>query len=280
MTLPPVVAVGRRSRLYLAVAGVLTVVAFGWPLLMNPGSGLQHVEDAPLVFALTIPVLIAIVVAQFGDGGMDAKSVAMLGVLSALGAGLRPLGAGMAGVEPVFFLLILGGRVFGPGFGFVLGSTTMFASALLTAGVGPWLPFQMLGASWIAFGAGLLPPVSERWERWMLAAFGAVSALLFGLGMNLSFWPFTLGADTQISFVAGAPILDNLRRFLIFDLTTSLGWDVGRVITTAGLILTLGRPTLRILRRASHRAAFGVAGEFSPEAQHGVSGSQTSPAGR
>ena len=75
---------------------------------------------------------------------MDAKALAMLGVLTAVNAALRSLGAGLAGVELVFFLLVLAGRVFGPGFGFVLGCTSLFASALLTAGVGPWLPFQML----------------------------------------------------------------------------------------------------------------------------------------
>ena len=96
--------------------------------------------------------------AEVAAGRLDAKALAMLGVLSALGAAARPLGAGTAGIETVFFLLVLGGRVFGPGFGFVLGSTTLFASALLTGGVGPWLPFQMLAASWVGLGAGLLPP--------------------------------------------------------------------------------------------------------------------------
>ena len=75
--------------------------------------------------------------AELADGGIDAKALAMLGVLSAVNAALRPLGAGTAGIEIVFFLLILAGRVFGPGFGFVLGCTSLFASALLTAGVGP-----------------------------------------------------------------------------------------------------------------------------------------------
>ena len=60
-------------------------------------------------------------------------------------------------MELVFFLLILAGRVFGPGFGFVLGCTSLFASALMTAGVGPWLPFQMLVSAWVGMGAGLLP---------------------------------------------------------------------------------------------------------------------------
>ena len=55
-----------------------------------------------------------------------------------MGAALRPLGAGTAGVELVFFLVILSGRVLGAGFGFVLGALTLFASALITSGVGPW----------------------------------------------------------------------------------------------------------------------------------------------
>ena len=65
----------------------------------------------------------------------------------------------------MFFLLVLAGRVFGPGFGFVLGCTSLFASALLTAGVGPWLPFQMLGCAWVGLGAGLLPRGSGAGPR-------------------------------------------------------------------------------------------------------------------
>ena len=107
---------------------------------------------------------------------------------------MRLLSAGAAGVELVFFLLILAGRVFGPGFGFVLGVTSLFASALMTAGVGPWLPFQMLCAAWVGMGAGLLPRrVTGRWEIAMLAAYGVVAAYLFGALMNLSGWPFLLG---------------------------------------------------------------------------------------
>ena len=58
----------------------------------------------------------------------------------------------------------------------------------------------------------------------------------YGLLLNLSFWPFTLGGDTQLSFVPGAPVVENLHRYLVFDVTTSLGWDTGRAITNAVLI--------------------------------------------
>ena len=110
-------------------------------------------------------LVLAVVLAELSDGGMDAKALAMLGVLSAIGAALRPLGAGTAGIETVFFLLVLAGRVFGPGFGFVLGCTTLFASALLTGGVGPWLPYQMFGCAWVGLVAGLLPAAARPAPR-------------------------------------------------------------------------------------------------------------------
>ena len=58
----------------------------------------------------------------------------------------------------MFFTLVIAGRVFGAGFGFTLGCTTLFASALLTGGVGPWMPYQMFGCAWVGLFAGLLPP--------------------------------------------------------------------------------------------------------------------------
>lgn len=249
-------AVRPRAAAALGLASLVGLAAFCWPLVVGPDSGLAHGVDAPLVFAALLLLVVAVVVAELSEGGIDSKALAMLGVLSALGAALRPLGAGTAGLETVFFLLVLGGRVFGPGFGFVLGTTTLFASALLTGGVGPWLPFQMLGAAWVGLGAGLLPRASGRYELAMLAGYGAIAGIAYGLLLNLSFWPFTIGSGTQLSFVPGASLLENLHRFLLFDLATSLGWDVGRALTNITLILLAGPAVLAALRRAARRAAF------------------------
>ncbi|WP_053717596.1 ECF transporter S component [Saccharothrix sp. NRRL B-16348] len=247
-----------RATLALAVAAAISVVAFGWPLLVSADAVIAQGATAPWTFALLLPLVLAVVLAEISEGGLDAKAVAMLGVLSALGAAIRPLGAGTAGIETVFFLLVLGGRVFGPGFGFVLGNTMLFASALLTGGVGPWLPYQMLGAAWVALGAGLLPSARGKAELALLAAYSAVASLVYGLLLNLSFWPFALSAgSTSLSFQPGAPILDNLVRVVTFSLATSLGWDVGRAITTTILVLATGPVLLRTLRRAARRASFG-----------------------
>ncbi|MGX1884634.1 ECF transporter S component [Streptomyces sp. NPDC055287] len=260
---PRPVRLGPRSVAALLLISAIGVIAFGWPLLADPASGLarDHSQDAPWLLAALLPLLVAVVVATIADSGLDAKAVAMLGVLAAVGAALRPLGAGTAGLEPMFFLMVLSGRVLGPGFGFVLGSVTMFASALLTGGVGPWMPFQMLSLGWFTMGAGLLPGAERlrgRAELAMLAAYGCLAAFFYGTVMNLQGWPYIGGADlsSSISFQPGDPVHENLVRFLVYCLTTSLGWDLGRAALTVVLTLTIGATLLKALRRATRRAAF------------------------
>lgn len=261
----PVSALRLRPRSIAAVAlvSLLGVLAFGWPLLINAQAGLAHSADAPYVFALLLPLLLAVVLAEIAEGGIDARAVALLGVLAALGAALRPIGGGAAGFEPMFFLLVLAGRALGPGFGFVLGSVTMFASALITGGVGPWLPFQMLAASWVALGAGLLPAARGRTEVWLLAGYGVLAGLIYGLLLDLSIWPFATGLGSGLSYVAGAGVLANLQRFGAFALATSLGFDIPRGLVTAVLVLATGRHVLAALRRAVRRAAFDAPVEFA-----------------
>lgn len=263
--LPVSIPLRPRSAAVLLLASVAGLVMFCWPLVLRvpPGDG---TVEPPFVFLALLPVLVAVVLAEFTEGGMDAKVLALLGVLSAINAVLRGLSAGTAGIELVFFLLILGGRVFGAGFGFALGCTSLFASALLTAGVGPWLPFQMLGAAWVGLGAGLLPRrVSGKAEIALLAAYGVVAAYGYGLLMNMSSWPFTLGIEVpghsgSLSFVPGDPIAANLHRFLVYTLLTSTGsFDTGRAITNAVAVVVLGPAVLTTLRRAARRATVTTA---------------------
>jgi energy-coupling factor transport system substrate-specific component len=256
--LSPAIRFGSRSSFLLVLTTVFGIAAFTWPLLIpqSAGPNSAHNGDAPWIFVGLIPLLLAIVVAELSEGAIDAKAVALLGILAACFAALRVPSPGISGFEPEWFLLILAARVFGRGFGFVLGAVAFFASALITGGVGPWLPFQMLAAGWVGFGAGCLPPLRGFPERLMLAAYGVVSALVYGFIINFWFWPFAAGTTTTYSFVPGLGTLANLHRYLLFDLTTSMGFDLTRAVTCAVLILVLGRPVLAALRRASRRAAF------------------------
>jgi energy-coupling factor transport system substrate-specific component len=253
------VPLGRRSGLVLALASVAGLMMLVWPLLLRVPEGTR--VDPPFLFLALLPIVVAVVLAEVSEGGLDARVLAVLGVLSAVNALARAISPGIAGVELVFFLLVLGGRVFGPGFGFVLGCTSLFASALVTAGVGPWLPYQMLVAAWVGMFAGLLPrrPRGRR-EIAMLVVYGIVAAYLFGALMNLSGWPFILGVavpghEGDLSYVAGAPVLENLQRFGVYTLLTSTGgWDTLRAVTNSAAIVLLGPSILAVLRRAARRA--------------------------
>ncbi|MFJ6566705.1 ECF transporter S component [Streptomyces sp. NPDC091292] len=261
-----VVRLGPRSVAALGLVSAVGVAGFGWPLIAGPGSQLNaHAQDAPWLFAALLVLLVGVVAATVSESGLGPKAVAMLGVLAATGAALRPLGAGTAGIEPMFFLMVLSGRVLGPGFGFVLGSVTMFASALLTGGVGPWMPFQMLAMGWFTLGAGLLPGPERlrgRGELLMLAGYGFLAAFAYGTVMNLAGWPFMGTLTSSVAFHPGDAVHANLVRFLAYCAATSLGWDLGRAALTVVLTLTLGATVLKALRRATRRAAFEAAVAF------------------
>ncbi|MFF3416250.1 ECF transporter S component [Streptomyces sp. NPDC002698] len=262
------VRLGPRSVAALALVSATGTAGFAWPLFAGPGSQVSaHAQDAPWLFAGLLVLLVAVVAATISESGLGPKAVAMLGVLAATGAALRPIGAGTAGIEPMFFLMVLSGRVLGPGFGYVLGSVTMFASALLTGGVGPWMPFQMLAMGWFTMGAGLLPGPDRlrgRAELLMLAGYGFLAAFAYGTVMNLAGWPFMDALASNIAFDPHAAVPANLARFVAYCLATSLGWDLGRAVVTVVLTLTIGTTLLKALRRATRRAAFESPVTFEP----------------
>jgi energy-coupling factor transport system substrate-specific component len=74
-----------RAVVALGLASVGGLAAFTWPLVVTPGAVLES-TSAPLVFALLLPVLLAVVLAEMSEGGMDTKALAMLGVLGDLHA--------------------------------------------------------------------------------------------------------------------------------------------------------------------------------------------------
>ena len=114
------IPLGRTSAISITIISVLGVMSFLWPFIAPVDSFLVvNSSETPLLFAVIIPLLLLTVISQIGDGGLDAKAIALLGALAAVIAVLRPLGAGLGGIEPIWVILILAGRALGPGFGFL-----------------------------------------------------------------------------------------------------------------------------------------------------------------
>jgi len=259
-----VVKFSSRNTLVLAIASLFSIAGFIWPFFYSG----QDLPRTQLFFWIAILAATVLVIFEVSSSGLDAKSVALLGVLAALISALRPLGAGAVGIEPMWFVLILSARVFGASFGFLLGIISMFASALLTGGLGPWLGYQMFAAAWIGMAAGLLPKrVSGKSEIAMLLAFGALAAGVFGILMDLQFWPWALGSNTQLSYLPGGTIAENLNRFITFHFASAMAWDIPRAIFTCVLIAFTGPSVLSALRRTYTRAAFSTPVVFSERAK-------------
>lgn len=252
-TTADVISFSRRTTFVLCVASLLSAVGFLWPFFFVG----KNLPQTQLFFWGAVASSLVVVVLQISSQQLDAKSVALLGVLSALIAALRPLGAGAVGIEPMWFVLILSARVFGASFGFLLGMISMFVSALMTGGVGPWLGYQVFAAAWIGLLAGSLPKKTRGgYEILMLICYSIFAAGLFGILMDLQFWPWALGSNTQLSYLPNGDLSVNVARFITFHFATAMAWDVPRAIFTSTLIAFTGGAVLSALRRTHTRAAF------------------------
>lgn len=256
---------GSTGRFLAVVLYTLTtligVLAFLYPFLLPslaPGTAVAPPEAALLTAVLVVLCLVALLVELQGQA-VSAKMVAALGFLVAVASVLRFLETavpGPGGFSPIFVPLILAGYVFGPRFGYLMGVLTLLVSALITAGLGPWLPYQMFVAGWVGAAAGWLPhPKRPGLQMAVLLVAAAVSGLLYGFLTNLYFWPFFVG-DAAISYQAGQGVMNALNNYLAFYALTSLVWDLFSAGGNVLLVLALGRPAVHALVRFRDRFTF------------------------
>jgi energy-coupling factor transport system substrate-specific component len=247
----------RRTSFVYVLMVLVGIGAFLYPFWL-PADALPdeaHAGDAPLVAAVVGALVVAAVTLEVRRGTMNGATVAVLGVVSALCALLRLLDL-PGGGNAMFFLVVIAAAALGPRFGLLLGLCAMATSSILTGGIGPWLPFQMLALSWMAAGAGALgrpirrlPPLVQVG---VLAAYGWAWGFLYGAIMNVWFWPFAIG-DGDLAWHPGLTVAETFQRYWSFYVVTSFGWDAAGAFVNAVLIVLLGIPLLRAFRRVAGR---------------------------
>jgi energy-coupling factor transport system substrate-specific component len=251
-----------RSAALIALASSLGFVALAWPLIATEESiRTWNSLSAPLLSAALLPFTIGLIISDVVSARFNTKTLALVGILTAIAVAVRPLGAGVAGIEPIWLIIIISGRVLGSSIGFVIGSTSIIASAFITGGVGPWLPYQMMLAAWMGMGAGWLPKVRGKSEIWLVATYGAVVAFIFGWMMNLWFWPTAIGLQSNISFEVTDSLAERVEAWIRFSLATSLGFDIPRALFTAALLVIGTRPLSAALRRATRKVVIDATAE-------------------
>jgi energy-coupling factor transport system substrate-specific component len=259
----------QASRITIPLVTLIGVASFLYPFFLPGLAGVgarpsRGGIEVPLVFTMLgvacLVVLLLEVQGRAGAGDRGAsKLVALLGILVAVDATLR-LVPTLLGASPIFLLILLVGFAYGAEMGFLMGALTLFVSALITGGLGPWLPYQMLGAGWVGMTAGWLPRSGRaghvRRDLIVLAIFGGLWGFLYGAILNLMSWPWAapgLREQAGLYWVPGMSVGETLAAYGRFYLTTSLVYDAFRAAANVALVLALGGPLLRLLDRYRSR---------------------------
>jgi energy-coupling factor transport system substrate-specific component len=247
--------------------GAISIAGLGlflWPFVAS---------DTPPVatsVALSLGLVAVLIFVEASTRRLDARRFALLAAIAAIDAGLRlVLVTGLGGFSPVFFLILAAGYVYGPSYGFLAGSVALLASAVATGGIGPWLPYEMIGCGFVGLVAGVAGlrrsgPVTWR-DIAVLAAVGVVTGFAYGALLDVWDWTTFYRGAPGFGWQPGLSLSAALARFGRFYLATTLVWDSFRAVGNAVAVIVLGTPVLAGLIRM--RARFNVVVvEASPQA--------------
>jgi energy-coupling factor transport system substrate-specific component len=266
-----------KEKLLTAVIYLLTtglgVFAYIYPLLETPNQAIlssNRQNELPIMMAMILALCSIVLIYEIQQYRLNTKLIALLGILIAINSTLRFIDLTLpvlGGFSPVFFLILISGYVFGGRMGFLMGSLTMLVSAMITGGVGPWLPNQMLTAGWVGLSAALAKRLvllihqeNKPGELFILIIFGFLWGFLYGAITNLWFWPFLSGPSNQV-FAPGAGFITTIKNYGIFYVATSLIWDATRAIGNVLLLIFFGKATIQVLRRFQKRFHYVQLGE-------------------
>ena len=229
----------------LAAASLAGLALFFWPFA---GGGVPAVAPA---IAVSVGAVLALTLMELGTRELDARLLALLAAIAAIDAALRTaLVSGIGGFSPIFFLVLCAGFVFGPSYGFLAGATALLVSALVSGGVGPWLPYQVFATGWVGVAAGLAGRASGR--LWVLALVGVVTGFGFGALMDVWDWSYFRGSP-GLGWTPGLPLPEAALHFGRFYLLTSLAYDAFRAGGNALMVLLLGPPVVATMQRMRAR---------------------------
>jgi energy-coupling factor transport system substrate-specific component len=260
----------------LAVVSLAGLVLFVWPFL-----GLGLPAEVPAL-AVTLGAMASLALMELGARRLDSGRLALLAALAAIDAALRlALVTGIGGFSPIFFLVLAAGYEFGPSYGFLVGSFSLVVSALVTGGVGPWLPYETFAVGWIGLSSGLagsavrhLRPARASWlpsrlDLVVLVGVAVVTGFAYGALTDIWGWVAFYRGVENIGWIPGLSPGETLAQFGRYYAVTSVGWDAFRAVGNSVAVLALGTPVLMALGRLRARLGFEIVAGETPRSQAG-----------
>ncbi|MFZ0128204.1 MAG: ECF transporter S component [Candidatus Dormiibacterota bacterium] len=236
----------------VGVISVAGLALFLWPFVA------ADTPSAATSVALSLGIVAVLIFVEASTRRLDARRFALLAAIAAIDAALRlVLVTGLGGFSPMFFLILAAGYVYGCSYGFLAGSVALLASALATGGIGPWLPYEMMGCGLVGVAAGLAGlrrsgPVTWR-DIVILATVGVVTGFAYGALLDVWDWTTFYRGAPGFGWQPGLSVTAALTRFARFYLATSLVYDTFRAMGNALAVIVLGAPVLAGLIRMRSR---------------------------
>jgi len=245
------------KALPVGLVSLAGLALFCWPFL---GSGLP--ADTP-AWALMFACVAGLLLVEAGTRQLDARAVALLAAIAAIDSALRlAVIVGIGGFNPIYFLVLCAGYVFGTSFGFMAGALSILVSALLSGGLGPWVPYQVFGLGWVGVAAGLAGHWRSGSPGWrdvlVLAGVGAIMGWVFGALLDVTDWVPVYRGNPTLGWLPGMSPATALLHFGRYYLLTSLAYDTFRAVGNVVMVVALGAPVLAALTRLRGRLTFEV----------------------
>ena len=252
----------------IALISVAGLALFLWPFL-----GLGLTPEAPAL-AVTLASVAALALMELGARRLDSGRLALLAALAAIDAALRlALVNGVAGFSPIFFLVLAAGYEFGPSYGFLVGSFSLLVSAVVTGGVGPWLPYETFAVGWVGLSAGAagaairrVRPTRPSWrptrlDLGVLFALAIATGFAYGALTDVYGWVAFYRGVENVGWIPGLSPGETLAQFGRYYVLTSVAWDAFRAGGDALAVLAFGAPVLMALGRLRARLGYEIVAE-------------------
>ena len=229
----------------VSLAGLML---FAWPF-----AGLDLSASTP-AWALMLASVAGLMLFELGTRQLDTRSLALLAAIAAIDSALRlSVIVGIGGFNPIYFLVLCGGFVFGTSFGFLAGALSILVSALLSGGIGPWVPYQVFAMGWVGVAAGV---AGRSRNIFVLAVAGFVMGYVFGALMDVSDWVTAFRGNPTLGWSPGIAPVTAAIHFARFYMVTSFAYDSFRAVGNLVMVLALGAPTIAGLERFRARLTF------------------------
>ncbi|HHV72187.1 MAG TPA: ECF transporter S component [Clostridia bacterium] len=134
-----------------------------------------------LIFSI-IPILLRVETKQ-----VNSKEVALIAMLVTVASVLRIPFSAIPSLQPVTFIVIITGIVFGKDLGFVTGAATALVSNFFL-GHGPWTPWQMFAWGGAGYLSGCLEKLSLFRSKAFTLIYFFVWGYLYSWIINIWFW--------------------------------------------------------------------------------------------